>query len=152
VGTSGSNATPITNLDVQIQGDEAATPITNPDVQIQGDDLEEDEEDDEDQEQAQLTGKRRKRCTSAVWKYFTKKVEVVEVNGQKYEQLWGYCNFPKCKQRYRAEGNHGTTGFKNHLKSQHSIVKGQQQLKVGKDPGTEITHVQPYKYDQEVSL
>jgi len=74
------------------------------------------------------------------------------VNGQKYEQLWGYCNFPKCKQRYRAEGNHGTTGFKNHLKSQHSIVKGQQQLKVGKDPGTEITHVQPYKYDQEVSL
>ena len=74
------------------------------------------------------------------------------MNGQKYEQLWGYCNFPKCKQRYRAEGNHGTTGFKNHLKSQHSIVKGQQQLKVGKDPGTEITHVQPYKYDQEVSL
>jgi len=29
---AGSSATPITNLDVQIQGDEAATPITNPDV------------------------------------------------------------------------------------------------------------------------
>ena len=50
MGTSGSSATPITNPDVQIQGDEAATPITNPDVQIQGDDLEEDEVDDKDQE------------------------------------------------------------------------------------------------------
>jgi hypothetical protein len=29
-------------------------------------------------------------------------------------------------------------------------VKGQQQLNVGKDVGTEITHIQPYKYDQEV--
>jgi len=31
-------------------------------------------------------------------------------------------------------------------------VKGQQQLNVGKDVGTEITHIQPYKYDQEASL
>jgi hypothetical protein len=74
------------------------------------------------------------------------------VSGQKYEQLWGYCKFPKCEQRNRAEGHNGTTGFKNHLKSQHRICKGQQQLKVCKNPGTEIVHVQPYKYDQEVSL
>jgi hypothetical protein len=31
-------------------------------------------------------------------------------------------------------------------------VKGQQQLKFGKNPGSENAHVQPFKYDQEVSL
>ncbi|KAF0891302.1 hypothetical protein E2562_009477 [Oryza meyeriana var. granulata] len=82
-------------------------------------------------------GERSKKCTSSVWKYFTKKKEVLEVDGKQFEQLWGYCNFPNCKQRYRAEGVCGTTAFKNHLKSKHSIVEGQQQLKVGKNPGKE---------------
>ena len=31
-------------------------------------------------------------------------------------------------------------------------MKGQQHLKVGKHPGSEIAHIQPYKYDQEASL
>jgi hypothetical protein len=31
-------------------------------------------------------------------------------------------------------------------------VKGQQQLHVGKNPGSQIGHVQPYKYDEEASL
>jgi hypothetical protein len=137
--------------DVQTQADEGATPIAAPDV-VNVEDPEDDSEEEEEEDQAQLTGKRRKKCTSFVWKYFTKKLEVIEVNGVTYEQLWGYCNFPKCKQRYRAEGCNGTTGFKNHLKSQHSVSRGQQQLKVGKDPGTEIVHVQPYKYDTQVSL
>jgi hypothetical protein len=98
------------------------------------------------------TTKRQKRCTSIVWKYFTKHTEIVEINGKKYEQLWGYCNFPNCKQRYRAECNYGTTGFRNHLKSAHSVVKGQLQLKAEKDHGKDITNIQPYKYDQEVSV
>jgi hypothetical protein len=118
VGTSGSSDIGVPLPTPDVQGDQGATP----DV-INVDNLEE-EDNDEDEEQAQLTSKRRKRCTSEVWKYFTKKIEIVEVNGQKYEQLWGYCKFPKCKQRYRTEGHHGTTGFKNHLKSQHRIVKG----------------------------
>ncbi|KAF0896009.1 hypothetical protein E2562_018143 [Oryza meyeriana var. granulata] len=67
---------------------------------------------------------------TSVWKYFTKKKEVLEVDGKQFEQLWGYCNFPNCKQRYRAKGVCGPTAFKNHLKSKHSIVEGQQQLKV----------------------
>ena len=108
--------------------------------------------DEQEEEQPQLTGKRQKKCTSEVWQYFTKKKEIVVVNGQKFEQLWGYCNFPNCKTKYRAESNHGTTGFKNHLKSAHSIVKGQQQLKVDKDHGNDITHVQAYRYDQEASV
>jgi hypothetical protein len=53
----------------------------------------------------------------------------------------GILQFSKVKQRYRAEGCNGTTGFKNHLKSRHSVSRGQQQFKVGKDPGTEIVHV-----------
>ncbi|KAF0909479.1 hypothetical protein E2562_036603 [Oryza meyeriana var. granulata] len=89
-----------------------------------------DDEDDKDEEQAHLSGKRFKKCTSSVWKYFTKKKEVLEVDGKQFEQLWGYCNFPNYKQRYRAEGVCGMTAFKNHLKSKHSIVEGQQQLKV----------------------
>jgi hypothetical protein len=32
-----------------------------------------------------------------MWKYFTKKIEIVEVDGKKYEQMWGYCKFPRCK-------------------------------------------------------
>jgi hypothetical protein len=83
VGTSGSSDIGVPLPTPDVQGDETATP----DV-INVDDLEE-EDDDEDEEQAQLTGKRMKRCTSEVWKYFTKKIEIVEVNGQKYEKLWG---------------------------------------------------------------
>jgi hypothetical protein len=56
-------------------------------------------------------GKRAKKCTSDVWQYFTKKDEIVEVDGNKYVQTWGYCNFPKCRAKYRAESNHGTMGF-----------------------------------------
>jgi hypothetical protein len=56
------------------------------------------------------TGKRTKKCMSDVWQYFTKKDEIVEVDGNKYVQTWGYCNFLKCRVRYRAESNHGTTG------------------------------------------
>jgi len=108
--------------------------------------------DDDDDEQAHLSGKRFKKCTSSVWKYFTKKNEVSEVEGKQFKQLWGYCNFANCNQRYRAEGVCGTTAFKNHLKSKHSIVEGQQQLKVGKNPSSENAHVQPFKYDQEASL
>jgi hypothetical protein len=91
----------------QNQGDEAAAPIANPEV-VNIDDLEEEEEEEED-EQVQLTGKRKKRLTSPVWKYFTKDIEVVEVNGVKYEQVCGYCNFPNCKTKYRAEGHNGTS-------------------------------------------
>ncbi|KAF0892384.1 hypothetical protein E2562_015458 [Oryza meyeriana var. granulata] len=59
-----------------------------------------DDDDPEEEEVAGSTGKRKKRCTSVVWQYFTKKTVVVEVDGKKYEQLWGYCNFPRCKQRH----------------------------------------------------
>jgi hypothetical protein len=97
-------------------------------------------------------GKRAKKCTSDVWQYFTKNDEIVEVDGNKYVQTWGYCNFPKCRAKYRAESNHGTMGFQNHLKSAHSIVKGQQQLKSKKDHGTDINVIQPFRYDPEVSL
>jgi hypothetical protein len=64
---------------------------------------------------ASRSRKRQKRCTPWVWEYFTK-TEIVEEHGKKYEQVWGYCNFPRCKTRYRSECNHGTTGFSNNLK------------------------------------
>jgi hypothetical protein len=85
-------------------------------------------DDDDDGEVDEVTpdkGKRKKKCTSEVWSYFTKKKVVVEVNGKKYEKLWGFCNFPNCNTKYRAECSNDTTGFRNHLKSSHSIVKGQ---------------------------
>jgi hypothetical protein len=148
ISTMGSSV-PSENANGSVPSDEAQAPApnSNPDVvQIVPDDEEEEEE------RVHLTGKRFKSRTSEVWKYFTPKVEVVEVNGKKYEQMWGYCNFPKCNTRYRAEGTSGTTGFKNHLRTKHSTLVGQQQLKVGKDPGTELTHVKPFKYDQEISL
>jgi hypothetical protein len=44
--------------------------------------------------------------------------------GKKYEQVWGHCNFARCKAKYRAKCNHGTTEFSNHLKAAHKIVKG----------------------------
>jgi hypothetical protein len=72
--------------------------------------------------------------------------------GKNYIQTWGHCNFPRCRAKYRAESNQGTTGFQNHLKSAHNIVKGQQQLNIEKDHGKDITVVQPFKYDLEVSL
>jgi hypothetical protein len=48
-------------------------------------------------------GKRGKRCTSQVWQYFDKETIEVEVDGQKYTQLWGRCMFPHCRKEYRAE-------------------------------------------------
>lgn len=88
--------------------------------------------------------KRQKRCTSWVWEYFSKKNVVIEENGKKYEQVWGHCNFARCKAKYRAECNHGTTGFSNHLKSAHKIVKGQLQLSLEKD-GKDITTIKPFR-------
>jgi hypothetical protein len=82
-----------------------------------------------------LARKRSKKCTYDVWPYFTKKDVIVEVDGKKYIQTWGHCNFPKCRAKYRAESNQGTTRFRNHLKSTHNIVKGQQQLNIEKDHG-----------------
>ncbi|GJN37874.1 hypothetical protein PR202_gb26871 [Eleusine coracana subsp. coracana] len=99
-----------------------------------------------------LEKKRSKKCTSDVWQYFTKKNKVMEVDGNKFVQLWGYYNFPKCKASYRAESHAGTSGFWNHLRSAHSIVKGQTCLKAEKDHEKGITVIQPYKYDPEVSL
>jgi hypothetical protein len=114
--------------------------------------IDDDEEEDVEEEEANGSGKRKKRCTSAVWKFFTERTLVVEVDGKKYEQLWGHCNFPKCKQKYRAESNYGTNAFRNHLKSQHKQVKGQLQLKAEKDNGKDVTAIVPYRYDYETSL
>jgi hypothetical protein len=58
----------------------------------------------------------------------------------------------KSRAKYRAESHQGTTGFQNHLKSAHNVVKGQQQLNIEKDHGKDMTVVQPFKYDLEVSL
>ena len=74
------------------------------------------------------------------------------MEGNLVEEMWEHCNFARCDQKYRAEGSNGTTSFKHHVLTRHSIVKGQQQLNVVKHPGSEIAHVQPYKYDQESSL
>jgi hypothetical protein len=124
------------------------SPPTEVPINVDNDDL---MDDADDEEQARLSGKRYKKCTLWVWQYF-KKLEYIEVEGKQIEEIWGYCNFSSCNERYRAEGVCGTTAFKNHLKSKHSTVKGQQQLKFGKNPGSENAHVQPFKYDQEVSL
>ena len=96
--------------------------------------------------------KRSKRCTSVVWKYFDKETIEVEVDGQKYKQLWGRCKFPHCRKEYRAESGKGTTGFWNHLKAAHSLVKGQKKLSVAKDHTKNTVVIQPYRYDSEVSL
>ncbi|CAA0834747.1 Unknown protein [Striga hermonthica] len=85
--------------------------------------LDDEDAEAEGEEVGGTTGKRKKRFTSVVWQYFTKKTVVVEVDGKKYEQLWGYCNFPKCSARYRAESVNGTNAFRSHLRSTHSIVK-----------------------------
>jgi len=94
------------------------------------------------------SGKRQKRCTSGVWEHYTKKELVIEDNGKTCVQRWAYCKFPKCKFKGRCESNYGTTGFWTHLRVSHSVVKGQQQLKVEKD----IKAVVPYRYDEEASL
>ncbi|CAA0820254.1 Unknown protein [Striga hermonthica] len=114
--------------------------------------LDDEDAEAEGEEVGGTTGKRKKRCTSAVWQYFTKKTVVVEVDGKKYEQLWGYCNFPKCSARYRAESVNGTNAFRSHLRSTHSIVKGQLQLKTERDRGKDVTLVQAFKYDLETSI
>ncbi|CAA0824805.1 Zinc finger BED domain-containing protein DAYSLEEPER [Striga hermonthica] len=114
--------------------------------------LDDEDAEAEGEEVGGTTGKRKKRCTSAVWQYFTKKTVVVEVDGKKYEQLWGYCNFPKCSARYRAESVNGTNAFQSHLRSTHSIVKGQLQLKTERDRGKDVTLVQAFKYDLETSI
>lgn len=87
-----------------------------------------------------------------MWEHFTKKTVIIEENGKKYEQEWGYCKFPRCRKKYRADSNYGTSGFRNHLKSAHNIVKGQLQLKAEKDNGKDVTNIQPYRYDQEISV
>ena len=46
-----------------------------------------DDGDDDDEEQAHLSGKRHKKLTSWVWKYFTKKKEYIEVQGQEIEEI-----------------------------------------------------------------
>lgn len=94
--------------------------------------------------------KRRKKSTSAVWQYYTKEKKTVMVNGKKYIERWASCNFPKCKAKYRCESNKGTTGFWTHLRTAHSVVKGQQQLAAGKDNEKDINYVEPYRYDPEV--
>ncbi|CAD6229250.1 unnamed protein product [Miscanthus lutarioriparius] len=110
-----------------VDSDAPATTTTSPPNQVPIN--VDDQEDDDDPEQARLSGKRFKKLTSWVWQYFTKKKEYVEVEGKLVEELWGHCNFSRCDHKYRAEGSNGTTSFKHHLLSKHSIVKGQQQLK-----------------------
>jgi len=112
---------------------------------IEGDEPVPDEDD-------QPCGKRQKRCTSDVWQYFTKKRVVIEDNGKTYVQMWAHCKWPRCKHKGRCESNYGTTGFWTHLRVTHSVVKGQQQLKVEKDGKKDITAVVPYRYDEEASL
>jgi hypothetical protein len=75
----------------------------------------------------------------------------VMINGKNYTEKWASCNFPRCKTKYRCESTKGTTGFWTHLRTTHSVVKGQQQLAVGMDHGKDINIVEPYKYDQEVN-
>ncbi|KAK8453774.1 hypothetical protein SEVIR_5G340775v4 [Setaria viridis] len=103
-------------------------------------------------EDDQHCGKRQKRCTSDVWQYFTKKRVVIEDNGKTYVQVWAHCKWLKCKHKGRCESNYGTTGFWTHPRMTHSIVKGQQQLKVEKDEKKDITFVVPYRYDEDASL
>ncbi|CAA0829272.1 Unknown protein [Striga hermonthica] len=71
-------------------------------IVVEGDEAPSGDEDEPD-------GKRQKRCTSGVWKYFTKKKLVTEDNGKVYIQKWAHCNYPKCKHKARCEGNYGTT-------------------------------------------
>jgi hypothetical protein len=96
--------------------------------------------------------KRQKKCTSDVWQYFTKKTVTKEENGKVYQQMWAHCKYDKCKHKGRCESNYGTTGFWTHLRVAHSVVKGQQQLKVEKDSSKDMTTIAPYRYDEEVSL
>lgn len=99
--------------------------------------------------------KQQKKSTSDVWQYFTKYTVTVEENGKQVDQLWAQCKFKGCNNKTskgRAESNRGTTGFWSHLKHYHSIVKGQQQLKSETDHEKGMTVIEPYKYDQEVSL
>ncbi|WVZ52414.1 LOW QUALITY PROTEIN: hypothetical protein U9M48_003470, partial [Paspalum notatum var. saurae] len=79
----------------------------------------------------------RRSAHADVWQYFTKKNVIIEDKGKTYSQG-------------RAESNYGTMGFWTHLRTTHSTVKGQQQLK--KDHGTDITAVEPYRYDEQASL
>lgn len=68
-----------------MQSNEAQTATTN--SIPNGVDIDPDDEEDEEGGNVHLTGMRFKASTSNVWKYFTKQKEIVEVNGQKYEQL-----------------------------------------------------------------
>ncbi|KAL6646662.1 hypothetical protein ACP70R_015739 [Stipagrostis hirtigluma subsp. patula] len=99
---------------------------------------------DENEQPQQPAKKRAKKCASDVWQYFTKKTVIIEDNGKQYEQLWAECNFPNCRTKYRAESFKGTTGFWTHLRTAHSVVKGQQQLSVGKDQEKDLTVVKPF--------
>ncbi|KAF0909371.1 hypothetical protein E2562_035812 [Oryza meyeriana var. granulata] len=106
---------------------------------------------DQEQEQQPPT-KKQKKQTSDVWQHFTKVIETVQVDGQSYEQVWAKCEFPNCRNKYRAESTKGTTGLWSHLRSAHGVVKGQQQLQVGKSHGKSVSYVEPFRYDPEVSI
>jgi hypothetical protein len=92
-------------------------------------------------------GKRRKRCTSNVWQYFTKRKLIIKAHGKTCLRVREHCNQPSCKHKGRAKGNYGTTGFWTHLRTSHNTVKEQLQLKSEKDAETNMTLVQPYRYD-----
>jgi len=55
-------------MDVQIDEHNVAPATRAPEVVVV-----DDQEDEEDKDQVHLTGKRKKKCTSDVWNYFTKK-------------------------------------------------------------------------------
>ncbi|XP_066319896.1 uncharacterized protein [Miscanthus floridulus] len=129
-GSGGNGAADGGNVGQQgLQGTDTTNAIT-----IEGDEHVPVEDD-------QPCGKRQKRCTSDVWQYFTKKRVVIEDNGKTYVQVWAHCKWPRCKHKGRCESNYGTTRFWTHLRVAHSIVKGQQQLKVEKDGKEDITAV-----------
>jgi hypothetical protein len=119
---------------------------------VAGDDTVVEENDDHDELHP---AKKHKKCTSDVWEYFTKYTKTVEINGKLVEEKWAKCNFKGCRApsgNNRCESNRGTTGFWNHLSKYHSVDKKQLQLKTGKDAAKDITFVEPFRYDQEVSL
>jgi len=80
-------------------------------------------------------GKRHKRCTSNVWQYFTKNRVVIEDNGKAYVQLWVIAIGPNAITRVDVRATMEQLDFWTHLRVAHSIVKGQQQLKVEKMGG-----------------
>ena len=74
------------NVDTSCSGSGAGAPATTTTLATTTPiNVDDDDQDDEDEEQAHLYGKRFKKCTSSVRKYFTKKKEVVEMEGKQFE-------------------------------------------------------------------